>query len=118
MSLVWSVASVPVGVDPADVVFDDPTAEDPFVTFPPIAGVYTLKLAGDDGAVQVEDDIVITLTIPTCADVLAEGLAMKADLSGPAGVPDCVIDLYDFAVMASGWLDCNDPRNTDCIWPY
>ena len=118
LSLVWSVASVPVGVDPADVVFDDPTAEDPFVTFPPIAGVYTLKLAGDDGAVQVEDDIVITLTIPTCADVLAEGLAMKADLSGPAGVPDCVIDLYDFAVMASGWLDCNDPRNTDCIWPY
>jgi hypothetical protein len=118
LALVWSVVSVPVGADPADVVFDDPTAEDPFVTFPPITGVYTLKLAGNDGALQVEDNVVVTLTIPTCADVLADGRALKGDLSGPAGVPDCVIDLYDFAVMASGWLDCNDPQDTDCIWPY
>lgn len=118
LELVWSVASVPVGVDPADVVFDDPSAEDPFVTFPPIAGVYTLKLAGDDGAYQVEDDVIVTLTIPTCADVLAEGLAMTGDLSGPEGTPDCAIDLYDLAVIASGWLNCNDPQDTDCIWPY
>ena len=29
---------------------------------------------------------------------------LSADLSGPAGEPDCVVDLHDFAVMASEWL--------------
>ncbi|MEJ5259234.1 MAG: LamG-like jellyroll fold domain-containing protein [Anaerohalosphaeraceae bacterium] len=27
------------------------------------------------------------------------------DLTGPAGVPDCVVDLYDLAAFASFWLD-------------
>jgi hypothetical protein len=27
------------------------------------------------------------------------------DLSGPEGVPDCRVDLYDFAVLASHWLE-------------
>ena len=118
LALQWSVVSVPVGVNPGLVTFNNPALEDPLVTFPPIAGIYTLKLAGNDGALQVEDDVVVTLTIPTCADVLADGRALKGDLSGPAGVPDCVIDLYDFAVIASGWLNCNDPKDTRCMWPY
>ncbi len=29
------------------------------------------------------------------------------DLSGPAGEPDCLVDLYDYAFFAAGWLDCN-----------
>ncbi len=29
-----------------------------------------------------------------------------ADISGPAGVPDCKVNMYDFAVIATGWLDC------------
>ena len=27
-----------------------------------------------------------------------------ADISGPAGVPDCVVNLYDFAALASDWM--------------
>jgi hypothetical protein len=120
LALKWEVLSAPVGVELSQVTFDDDTAEDPFVTFPPIAGVYTLKLTGDDGDYQVEDAVVVTLTIPTCADVLADpaGLALPGDISGPAGVPDCRIDINDFVVIASGWLDCNDPRDANCQWPY
>jgi len=120
LALKWSVISAPVGVELTQVIFSDDTAEDPFMTFPPVSGVYTLKLAGDDGALQVEDDVVVTLTIPTCDDVLADpaGLALPGDISGPAGVPDCKIDINDFVVIASGWLDCNDPRDTNCTWPY
>jgi hypothetical protein len=29
------------------------------------------------------------------------------DVTGPAGVPDCQVDLYDFAAAAVEWLDCN-----------
>ncbi len=30
-----------------------------------------------------------------------------ADISGPAGAADCVVNLYDFAEVASHWLDCS-----------
>ena len=29
---------------------------------------------------------------------------LKADISGPIGEPDCVVDLIDFSVIASQWL--------------
>lgn len=32
--------------------------------------------------------------------------AKELDLSGPDGNPDCKIDLYDFAVLASEWTGC------------
>jgi hypothetical protein len=32
--------------------------------------------------------------------------AVKADISGPDGEPDCRVDLNDFAEMAAGWLSC------------
>ncbi|MHB9071774.1 MAG: hypothetical protein ACYC54_15550, partial [Sedimentisphaerales bacterium] len=28
----------------------------------------------------------------------------QADISGPAGAPDCIVNLYDFAAMASEWM--------------
>ena len=37
---------------------------------------------------------------------------VELDLSGPQGVPDCIVDIFDFAVFASKWLDCN--RVPDC----
>ena len=118
LALQWTVISAPPDVDPEAVIFHDPTAEDTLVTFPTVGGNYVLRLAGTDGAVEVEDEVVITLLIPTCEDVIAAGLAMPGDLSGPAGVPDCVIDLYDLAVIASGWLNCNNPQDVDCLWPF
>ncbi|HOK96336.1 MAG TPA: hypothetical protein PK052_09650 [Anaerohalosphaeraceae bacterium] len=118
MALSWSVTKVPAGVDPEDVIFSDKTAEDPLVTFPTVAGTYVLKLTGSDGVVEVSDEVSLVILIPTCADILAEGLGMAADLSGPAGVPDCYVNMYDLAAMAASWLTCNNPEDTGCIWPY
>ncbi|MEJ5259233.1 MAG: LamG-like jellyroll fold domain-containing protein [Anaerohalosphaeraceae bacterium] len=41
------------------------------------------------------------------------------DLTGPAGVPDCVVDLYDLAAFASFWLDIYtlpDLAGLACQW--
>jgi len=38
---------------------------------------------------------------------------LSADITGPAGVPDCVVDLYDFAEIAGQWLMCTK-ANDDC----
>jgi hypothetical protein len=32
------------------------------------------------------------------------------DISGPAGVPDCDVNFYDFAVMALHWLEYTGPE--------
>lgn len=29
------------------------------------------------------------------------------DFSGPAGEPDCKVDLFDFAEFAAAWLECS-----------
>ncbi len=40
------------------------------------------------------------------------------DVTGPDGVPDCFVDLFDFASFASDWLKCGIDRDLgDCIWP-
>jgi len=40
------------------------------------------------------------------------------DVTGPDGVPDCFVDLFDFASFASDWLKCGIDRDVgDCIWP-
>lgn len=33
--------------------------------------------------------------------------AITADISGPDDVPDCRVNLYDVAMLASQWLECN-----------
>ncbi|MEN6309447.1 MAG: LamG-like jellyroll fold domain-containing protein [Anaerohalosphaeraceae bacterium] len=118
LSLTWSVAQVPTGVDPASVTFTDTAAEDPGVTFPTVPGIYVLRLAATDGVYNLMDEITVSLTIPTCENVLTDGLGMAADLSGPNGTPDCYINIYDFAVIANNWLECNNPADADCFFPY
>lgn len=39
---------------------------------------------------------------------------LTSDISGPDGIPDCYVDIYDFAQIAANWLDCTDPNNVDC----
>ena len=40
-------------------------------------------------------------------------------LSGPIeGQPDCYVDLLDLAYLAASWLECNDPENAQCDWPW
>ncbi len=117
-SLVWSVVSVPAGVELTDVVFDDTTIEDPMVTFPNVEGNYTLRLTADDTVSTDADDVIIVVDIPSCTEVIADGLGIASDISGPEGVADCYIDIYDFAAVAADWLRCNNPADANCEWPY
>ncbi len=39
-----------------------------------------------------------------CRQIIETGLGMPADLSGPAGVPDCRVDMFDLAVLVGQWL--------------
>ncbi len=65
-----------------------------------------------------------------CEAVIAAGQGLDADLSGPAGVPDCYVNSYDlvkiaelwvtatdmddFSVLSAQWMQCNDPQNGSC----
>ena len=103
--------------DPCTVVFSDDTIEDPTATFSEI-GTYILRLTADDTMAVIYDEVTITVENPTCQDVIDDGLLLMADLSGPEGVPDCYIDLYDFAALAGNWLYCNDPQDPECVLLY
>ena len=53
-------------------------------------------------------------SVPTdCADAIARGHVPAADL-----VPDCRINLLDFAVMAQYFLQCYDPTDSTCLTPW
>ena len=39
---------------------------------------------------------------------------LSADLSGPAGTPDCYVDIYDIAALAAQWLDCGYEPQAYC----
>ena len=108
----WSKTS-----GPGDVVFSDTAIEDPTATFPAV-GTYVLRLTADDTTVAVYDEVTITVENPTCQDVIDDGLLLLVDFSGPEGVPDCYIDLYDFAAFAGNWLYCNNPQDPDCENPF
>jgi len=40
---------------------------------------------------------------------------LEEDISGPAGAPDCYVNLYDLSVLAANWLDCTNPQDPDCF---
>ena len=119
----WIVSPDSVG-SPASVTFVD--ASDPMtgVYFNPAdPDIFTLRLTATDtvggGQVVVYDEVVVTTNAPTCTDVIAAGLALPLDLSGPIeGQPDCYVDLLDLAYLAASWLECNDPENAQCDWPW
>ena len=47
-----------------------------------------------------------------CGDLYT--LTLAGDISGPAGYPDCYVDLYDLTALSQVWLECTDPKNVDC----
>ncbi len=49
------------------------------------------------------------INYPDCAAAIAAGIYLPADIN-----LDCVVDLADFAIMASQWMDCNDPSGVNC----
>ena len=106
----WSVTSKPL--DAADPVFSDITDPEAVVDFSE-QGVYQLTLTADDTTAAVSDSILITVIDPTCQDVIDAGLINIADLN-----QDCHVDLADFAFIAVSWLECNDPQDSTCPWPF
>ena len=111
-TLEWTQAS-----GPGTAAFSDTAIEDPCVTFD-MAGTYVLTLTADDTAAAISDEVTIEVVNPTCQDVIDDGLLIAGDFSGPNGIPDCRVDLYDFAVIAGDWLSCNDPQDPQCDAPY
>ncbi len=52
---------------------------------------------------------VIFFTPNSCSEVINNGFGLVGDLNN-----DCRIGIADFALMASGWLICNDPADPAC----
>ena len=102
---------------PGTAIFSDAGIEDPTVTFSEV-GTYVLTLTADDTTAVISDSVTITVENPTCQDIIDDGLLKAADISGPEGVPDCYVDLYDFAAIAGNWLYCNNPQDPDCVLIY
>ena len=59
------------------------------------------------------DDIVIT-QLPGPPLECGDWGYLDADTSGPTGVPDCYVDIHDFAQLALDWLGCTQPGDTNC----
>lgn len=122
----WTVVFEPA---PGDVSFGDASSANTSVNFRQ-AGTYVLQLeVWDDYGAGAESDIYDRITIyveaPSCEDLLLtaqNGVVsnpyLAADISGPLGMPDCSVDLYDIAAMSREWLKCVDPKDTNCVNPF
>ncbi len=101
------------------------------------AGANTIRLVAGFNAWQWNlDKFVLSKigggTATDCAEKIATGQQMDGDLSGPLGAPDCYVDEYDLgdlsehwlnpndlndlAMLASQWMQCNDPQNPSCTY--
>ena len=93
--------NVPQTVEVTSV--DDASSEAPEVI--PIS--HTVSGGGYDG-VSI-DDVNVTVISDEAYCGQPGTVYLDSDLTGPDGNRDCVVDLYDFAVMAGQWLGCTDP---------
>jgi len=122
-------------------------AVDPCFTAGPLGDYYLSQISagqsdtspcvdtGSDTAANLELDVMSTCTDGamdtgtvdmgyhynenlTCQNVIDYGLLIMGDFSGPAGIPDCYVNLYDFAAFAGYWLRCNNPQDAECEFPY
>ena len=59
----------------------------------------------------------LTEVLPSCEEIVAQ-YGYEADVSGPAGQPDCKINLFDFAALASQWMRCIEPTDVNCEHPW
>lgn len=91
-------------------------------------GGINISISGDhqkgEGALGVEniyitnnsdgtESLIATLFMQegyTCQDLIDAGERIDGDING-----DCFVDIKDFAIMATNWLNCNDPDNSNCI---
>jgi hypothetical protein len=75
------------------------------------AAPYVFHMVANDGQFTGEDDITVFVNSSSCtASIEAGGFYFFGDIASAttAGVPDCKVDLYDFAELALNWLGCTD----------
>jgi len=108
-TVVWTSGDPGVVFSPSDDGGLTSTAINPTVTVGS-AGPVTLTFTVDDGVnPAVSDTVTVDVYEDACQAArtgAGEAANHPADLTGPAGVPDCNIDLIDIAVeIAAKWLD-------------
>ncbi len=108
----WTVAGPEGGVE----FIPNTNVEKPTVKFTK-PGVYTFHVTVTDGKAGMDggifDEVVVTVTSPSCAEVIAQGMSLATDLNR-----DCHVDLQDFAMMAADWVRCYNPQEAGCENPF
>ncbi|MCE5186762.1 MAG: hypothetical protein LLF76_11625 [Planctomycetaceae bacterium] len=104
-SIAWSVESMPADTPEGSVQFSSTSAEDPIVTITHAAKPYVLKLTATDSKGAVGEG---TVQI----DVYADRCVAARNVQGYQAIPgdlnnDCQVNLDDFAMIASNWLEFN-----------
>jgi hypothetical protein len=93
------------GFDPTIYVGDSDTREYPYYGVMDDLKIYSYAM----------DPLDVVLIY---ADVVDETLCFEnpdADVSGPEGAPDCVVDIYDIVELAGAWLECNLVPAENCL---
>ncbi len=87
-----------------NAVLSDPAIENPFVTVDYPAGAVTLTATVQDGTnLPVSNAMVLHVYANPCE---AARLGLKLSAANPEDLTgDCIVDLNDFAVIASQWLE-------------
>ena len=97
----WTISSKPTGstvtFDPSDTVLNPEVTVD-------TTGVYTLTLSASDGLFGRSDEILLTAVEASCDYIRENNFLLQTDISGPEGVSDCRVNLYDLAELASYWM--------------
>ncbi len=70
------------------------------------SGSLLISNKNTDGYVIVDAIVVAPVKpeVTSCDDIIAAGLGLAADLTGPNGRPDCYVNLYDLYEMTRQWL--------------
>ena len=103
VSVIWEIISE----NAADAAVTDTTTDllSPTATLTTeVAGEYTVQLSATDGASQTgSDTLVVTVAEDTCA--AAQLSSTWSGFNAYDLSEDCVVNLGDFAIVASEWLD-------------
>ena len=91
----------------AEVTITNPTALNTTATIT-ATGAYAITLTATDGSGAHSDIMISNVYDDPCAAATADPTdgSFLGDISGPSDVPDCQVDLLDFAAMAADWLGC------------
>ncbi len=114
-TLVSTISGTSESAGPGDWATPTPTSD--VFTLPEAVGGYHFQVEVDAGVSHqgtsagwgnlLDDVRVIAEEGFVCGDW---GFS-PADVTGPAGVPDCYVDLFDFVWLSSFWGDCTDPND-------